>query len=191
MTEQNVKQKIMAHGRTTVQAKGYSGLSFKELAKDVGVKSSSIHYYFPTKGDLGGALAAQYTSDFKDYLDGVLEEDLTPVECLQRYTNVFRDTLLNENRMCLGGIMSAEHQELPVEVRTEVIRFTEMNVDWIRQVLLLTLGKNATTTKALINQQALAIFAAVQGAQLVSRGRNDISIYDTAIETYRFVGLIP
>jgi len=55
----------MSVARATVQDRGYNGLSFRELAKDVGIKSASIHYYFPSKGDLGGAVAAQYTSDFE------------------------------------------------------------------------------------------------------------------------------
>src|SRR5216684_6839557 len=50
--------------RLTVQDLGYSGLSFRELAKDVGIKSASIHYYFATKGELGAALASRYTAHY-------------------------------------------------------------------------------------------------------------------------------
>jgi TetR/AcrR family transcriptional repressor of nem operon len=109
----DMRQKIMSAARTTVQARGYSGLSFRELAKQVGIKSASIHYHFPTKGDLGGALAKLYTADFAEYLDGLLAAALDQAACIRKYTDVFRNTLLNENRMCLGGIMAAEHDELP------------------------------------------------------------------------------
>ena len=34
------------------------------------------------------------------------------------------------NRMCLAGIMAAEHEELPPEVRAEVVEYAEMNVRW-------------------------------------------------------------
>ena len=64
----------MTAARLTVQDRGYGGLSFRELAKEVGIKSASIHHYFPTKGELGSALAARYTSDFLHYLDGLLAE---------------------------------------------------------------------------------------------------------------------
>jgi TetR/AcrR family transcriptional repressor of nem operon len=113
----DTKERIMAAARLTVQDRGYSGLSFRELAKDVGIKSASIHHYFPTKGELGGALADRYTSDFATYLDGLLVDGLDPQTCLARYTDVFRDTLRNDNRMCLAGIMAAEHKELPDEER--------------------------------------------------------------------------
>ncbi len=179
----------MSAARLTVQARGYSGLSFRELAKEVGIKSASIHHYFPTKGELGGALAERYTADFAEYLDGLLTEPLDVKTCISRYTEVFRNTLLNENRMCLGGIMAAEHTELPTEVRSEVVKFSEMNVRWLAQVL--ARDKTAAVTSNPVRDRALAIYAAIQGAQLVSRSRSDISAYDTIVAAYRTAGLVP
>jgi TetR/AcrR family transcriptional regulator, transcriptional repressor for nem operon len=185
----DMKQKIMSAARLAVQDRGYGGLSFRELAKEVGIKSASIHYHFPTKGDLGGALAKRYTSDFAEYLDGLIAEGLDRATCIHKYTEVFRDTVRNENRMCLGGIMAAEHNELPVEVQAEVVKFSEMNVRWLVQAL--SLGHGPDADEKTIENRALAIFAATQGAQLVARGRNDSAIYDTIIAAYRTAGLLP
>src|SRR5471030_659491 len=118
------KQEVMMAARLMVQAQGYNALSFRDLAEAVGVKSSSIHYYFPTKGDLGAALARQYTDEFLAYLDGLLAGPLDWKECIAKYADVFRDTLLRENRMCMGGIMAAERPGLAPEVAVEVERFT-------------------------------------------------------------------
>ncbi len=189
VTMSDTKQRIMNAARATVQDRGYNGLSFRDLAKDVGIKSASIHYYFPSKGDLGGALAARYTADFAEYLDGLLAESLDQDACIRKYTNVFRNTLLNENRMCLGGMMAAEHKELPVEVRAEVVKFSEMNVRWLVQVL--SLRKKARASAETIQRHALAVFAAVEGAQLVARSRGDVAVYDEIIESYRTAGLLP
>jgi TetR/AcrR family transcriptional repressor of nem operon len=189
VTTSDTRQKIMSAARLTVQDRGYSGLSFRELAKEVGIKSASIHYYFPTKGELGGALARQYTSDFADYLDGLLAESLDQDACIRKYTDVFRNTLLNENRMCLGGIMAAEHKELPDEVRAEVVKFGEMNVQWLVRVL--SLGSGARVAAATTQRRALAIFAAIEGAQLVARSRGDVSVYDGIVEAYRAGVLLP
>jgi TetR/AcrR family transcriptional repressor of nem operon len=187
MATSDTKERIMAAARLTVQDRGYSGLSFRELAKEVGIKSASIHHYFPTKGELGGALAERYTVDFKEYLDGLLADGLDQETCIQKYTDVFGQTLRNDNRMCLAGIMAAEHKELPDEVRTEVVKFGQMNVDWIAKVL--SLGKNIEAE--VVQRRALAIFAAVQGAQLVARSRGDVAIYDSIIGTYGMGRLLP
>ena len=187
ITTGDTKDRIMTAARLTVQDRGYGGLSFRELAKEVGIKSASIHHYFPTKGELGSALAARYRSDFLAYLDGLLADGLDQRTCVQKYTEVFGQTVRNENRMCLGGIMAAEFKELPEEVRIEVVKFGQANVAWLVKVLSLGRSGGDGAVKA----QALAIFAAVQGAQLIARSRGDATVYDAIIETYRESALLP
>lgn len=184
----DTKHMIMDAARAMVQARGYNGLSFRELAKEVGVKSASIHYHFPTKGDLGAALARRYTDEAIDVFDEFLAASQDVKTCIRKYTNVFRSALSNNNRMCLCGIMAAEHDDLPAEVKAEVDRFTDVNVQWLAK--LLSRGKSKAGAEA-VHQRALAIFAAVEGAQLVARGRGDIAIFDETIEAYRAAGLLP
>ncbi len=181
------RERILEAARLTVQDLGYQGLSFRELAKDVGIKSASIHYYFPTKGVLGATLASRYTDDFASYLDGLLAEGLDMKTCMARYTEVFASTLRNGNRMCLAGILAAERNDVPQEVRVEIVRYAEMNERWLERVLALSgSGKPAGSKR-----RARAIYAAVAGAQLVAHGRGDVSVFDGIISTYRANGLIP
>ena len=42
---------IMDAAERRMRIGGFNGFSFREIAADVGVKSSSVHYHFPTKGD--------------------------------------------------------------------------------------------------------------------------------------------
>jgi TetR/AcrR family transcriptional repressor of nem operon len=188
MTTKDTREAILAVARAMVQAHGYGGLSFRELAKEVGVKSASVHYHFPTKGDLGAALARLYTDNAVALFEEFLAASPDPASCIRGYTGVFRSALLNNNRMCLCGIMAAERDDLPAEVRVEVERFTEVNVRWLARVL--SLRKSAASKKA-IQRQATAVFAAIEGAQLVARGRGDVAVFDEIVETYRTAGLIP
>src|SRR5476649_1984467 len=80
----------MTAARAMVQAQGYNSLSFRELAKQIGIKSASVHYYFPTKGDLGAALAREYTDEFRAYLDGLVDAGKDWKTCIRDYTDVFR-----------------------------------------------------------------------------------------------------
>lgn len=178
----------MAVARKMVQTRGYNGLSFRELAKEVGIKSASIHYHFPTKGDLGAALAKRYTEDGEAYLTGLRSASNDLNLWIKGYTDVFRMALVNDNRMCLCGIMAAEYDDLPPEVRLEVDGFTDLNVRWLTEILAVS---NPKLNQDMSQNRALAIYAAVEGAQLIARGRGDISVYDKTIETYRAAGLIP
>jgi TetR/AcrR family transcriptional repressor of nem operon len=178
----------MAAGRRTIQAHGYNALSFRDLAAEVGIKSASVHYHFPTKGDLGAALARRYTEDGAAYLAELLAKCKDPKWCMDRYIEIFRSALENDNRMCLCGIMSAELDDLPAEVRKEVNNFASMNAEWITRVLALT---KSNARKQALNEHALAIFAGIEGAQLVARGCQDIALFDQTIRAYRKTGLIP
>jgi TetR/AcrR family transcriptional repressor of nem operon len=182
------KQEVMMAARLMVQANGYNALSFRDLAEAVGVKSSSIHYYFPTKGDLGAALARQYTEEFLGYLDGLLAQGVDWKTCVAKYADVFRDTLLRENRMCMVGVLAAERPLLAPEVQAEVERFTALIVGWLARVL--ALGKPKMDAAA-VKGWAFAVFSAIEGAQLVARGCNDVQVFDNTLAAYRTAGLLP
>jgi TetR/AcrR family transcriptional repressor of nem operon len=188
MASTDTREKIMSVSRLMVQSNGYNALSFREIGKEVGVSSASIHHHFPTKGDLGAALAQRYTDDGIEALGKIFASSKTARECVDGYAGIFRAALVNENRMCLVGLMSAEHDDLPDEVRAEVNRFISVNVEWLAEVLS---RKKTRASKEGIQHQALAIYAAIEGAQLVARGRGDITLYDQAVAAYRAAGLIP
>jgi TetR/AcrR family transcriptional repressor of nem operon len=185
---QDTRETIMAVARTTAQAHGYNGLSFRELAKAVGIKSASIHYHFPAKADLGAALARRYHEDAQATFDGFLDETPDLGQRLRRYVATFRLALENGNRMCMCGYLAAEYDDLPDAVRAEVRAFADGNVAWLARVL--SEGRDAGDPAA-AEARALAIFAAIGGAQLAARSRGDIAVYDSIVETYRETGLIP
>ena len=184
----DTRETILSLARTTAQAHGYNGLSFRELAKAVGIKSASIHYHFPTKGDLGAALARRYWQDAQSGLDDIRAATPDPAQALRKYTGVFRRALENDNRMCLCGFMAAEYDDLPDAVKVEVQAFADVNAAWLAGVLA---ALDPATKAAQHEQRALAIFAAIGGAQLTARSRGDIAVYDAIVESYRATGLIP
>ncbi len=180
------REAILAVARTRAQAHGYNGLNFRDLATEVGIKSASIHYHFPSKADLGAALARRYWEDSGAELEALWAESPDPVRALRKYPAIFRKALENDNRMCMCGLMAAEYDDLPAAVKAEVMAFADVHVAWLTKVLS-SAGADADAVK----ERARAIFAAVGGAQLMARSRADISLFDAIIESYRGVGLIP
>ena len=185
-TVSETKQRIMDAARLTVQAHGYSGLSFRELAKEVGIKSASVHHHFPTKADLGAAVARRYWEVTAAALEAMLAETSDPVRCLHQYPDIFRKSLENDNRLCLCSFMAAEYEDLPEPVKKEVQTFTDVNVAWLSRVLFAANGVSSEESE----RRARAIFAAVAGAQLITKNRSDIALYDAIIESYRIAKLL-
>lgn len=184
----DTRETILAVARARAQAHGYNGLNFRELATEVGIKSASIHYHFPTKGDLGAAVAKRYWEDSRASLEALWAEAQDPITCLQIYPGVFRKALENNNRMCMVGFMAAEYDDLPETVKKEVKVFADIHVAWLTKLLT---AIDASANADALRQRARAIFAAISGAQLLARGRADIALFDEIIESYRAAGLLP
>lgn len=187
MAVSNAREAVLAAARRSAMTRGYNGLNFRDIAAEVGIKAPSIHHHFPTKADLGAAVARRYWEDTVVQLAAISEETPEPIEALRRYPEIFRQSLSNENRICLSSFMAAEYDDLPDAVRTEVQGFADVNVAWLRTLLVDAglVGPDDSETRA------RAIYAAVAGAQLFARGRSDVALFDTMIASYRAVGLLP
>lgn len=56
----NTRERILKVAENLLQNNGYNGFSYKDIANHLGIKTSSIHYYFPTKETLGIELIQEY-----------------------------------------------------------------------------------------------------------------------------------
>jgi TetR/AcrR family transcriptional regulator, transcriptional repressor for nem operon len=183
----NAREEILTAAKLVAQAHGYAGINFRDLADQVGIKAASIYYYFPSKADLAAAVAKRYWEDSAAYLESLLQKSAKPLDALRRYPETFRWALADNNRICLCSSMSAQFDDLPEDVRTEVQKFTDVNVAWLKKVLLA--AKIAGPKEA--EKRARAIYSGIVGAQLMARGRADLALYDSLIEGYRSAGLLP
>jgi TetR/AcrR family transcriptional repressor of nem operon len=82
--------------------------------------------------------------------------------------------------------VAVDTDDLPSHVRVEVDRFTSTNTRWLVRVLA---ARHPNLAQSALEARALAIFAAIEGAQLVARGRKDIQACDQIIEAYSATGL--
>jgi TetR/AcrR family transcriptional regulator, transcriptional repressor for nem operon len=185
--ESSTREKILTAARDVAQARGYGGLSFRDLAREVGIKAASVYHYFPSKAELGAAVAKRYWEDTADRLESLSVEFPDPVRALGQYPGLFREALENDNRMCLCSFMAAEYDDLPQPVLKEVQEFAEVNVAWLAAALSAAGVVDAGQGEL----RARAIFAAIAGAQLIARSRSDVSVYDSLIDGYRTAGLLP
>jgi TetR/AcrR family transcriptional regulator, transcriptional repressor for nem operon len=181
------REQILAAAKLVAQAHGYKGLNFRDLAESVGLRAASVYHHFPSKANLAEALAKRYWEEHSAALEALSAQYSDPLSALHRYPETFRWALENENRMCLSGFMSAEYDDLPESVKKEVQTFADVNVAWLSKSL--SAAKVVTSKKS--EPRARAIFAAVAGAQLMARSRSDLSLYDSLIDSYRAVGLLP
>lgn len=183
----NAREAILLAARNIAQSQGYNGLNFRDLAQAVGIKPASIYYHFPSKADLGIAVARRYWQDGAAALETLSEDAPDPAEALRRFPEIFRRSLEAGNRLCLASFVGAETDNLPTAMAEEIQAFAQVNTDWLRRQLVAANCCEATDSDV----RARAIFSAVAGAQLIARSRSDITLFDTLIEAYRAYGPLP
>jgi TetR/AcrR family transcriptional repressor of nem operon len=122
---------ILAAGRRTAQAHGYAGLNFRDLAAEVGIMAASIHYHFPTKADLGAAVAQRYREDTAAALEVLAAQAPDALAALHAYPATFRTALDTDKRLCLGSFTATEQDDLPGPVLRGVRAFGDVNVTWL------------------------------------------------------------
>jgi TetR/AcrR family transcriptional regulator, transcriptional repressor for nem operon len=160
----DVKTAIMDAAERRMQLGGFGGFSFREIAADVGIKSSSVHYHFPTKEDLAAAVIRRWAEETSKFIDKELEKDPDPVRV---WTNAFRGTALSEGRMCPCTVLGAASQDLPPEVAREVKGFFKMCLDKL-------------VAEGLSANSAAEVLSTIAGALVVANALGDTAAYDRA-----------
>jgi AcrR family transcriptional regulator len=99
------RDEILNAARLAAQAHGYTGLNIRGLADEVGIKAASIYYHFPSKAELGAAVAQRYWEDTARDLDVLRDAEGDALRSLSRYPQIFRRSLESGNRLCMGSFM--------------------------------------------------------------------------------------
>ncbi|MBW6422590.1 TetR/AcrR family transcriptional regulator [Rhizobium sp. XQZ8] len=165
----DIAEAIMNAAERRIRDAGYNGFSFREIAADVGVKSSSVHYHFPTKERLAAAVARRYTERFQA---AVIAECEAGADTAEAWKRVFRRTIVEDGQTCLCGALGAAARDLPQEVAVEVKRF-------------FTSGIEMLTDGGIERGNAIKLFATLEGAMLVANTLGDTGAFDEAMAAAR------
>ncbi|MFT4942060.1 MAG: TetR/AcrR family transcriptional repressor of nem operon [Paraglaciecola sp.] len=160
----NKKEALLNAAESKARLGGYSNFSFRELANEVGIKSASVHYHFPTKADLGAELAKRYTENFLCALGDPAALIARGKDPIEHYIELFRHALIADKKMCLCGLFGAESGALPEKVKLNTKLFFEKNIDWLQSAIEKLEGD--TTVNA--RNKAVFILSLLEGAMMMS-----------------------
>lgn len=150
------------------QTRGYNGFSYADVAAQLGVTKASLHYHFPTKAELGGALIERYRVLFEAALAAIDREAKGPGDKLQQYVELYNSVLSND-RMCLCGMLAAEYSTLPAPMQEGLKSFFDANERWLTSVLVVGLQAGRFLFSEPANERARVLLGALEGAMLVAR----------------------
>jgi TetR/AcrR family transcriptional repressor of nem operon len=160
----DIKTAIMDAAERRIKLGGFGGFSFREIAVDVGIKSSSVHYHFPTKEDLAVAVIQRWKENASEHIDAAFEKDPNPARV---WRSIFRGTVFADTHMCPCTVLGAASQDLPEQVATEVKGFFKMCEDKM-------------VSQGLSKTDAAKLLSTLIGAIVIANALGDTAEYDRA-----------
>jgi len=160
----DIKTAIMDAAERRIRLGGFGGFSFREIGADIGIKSSSVHYHFPTKEDLAAAVVRRWRENTSEHIDKALEKDPNSTRV---WRNAFRGTAHSHAHTCPCTVLGAAAQDLPEQVAAEVKGFFAM-------------CKTKMIAQGLSKAEASKLLSAIIGALVVATALGDSAEYDRA-----------
>lgn len=163
--------KILDAAEFRIRNHGFNAFSFRDIAADVGIKSASVHYHFPTKADLGEAVLERYSASMKALLTN---QTTSAEERLQTYIARYK-----ESTKCLAGVMAAELASLPEALNQAVKQYFAEQLDTLKELFQQRYPKDKKKKSKARAQQFLA---GLQGGLLLAHTLNDKKIVERTLK---------
>jgi len=173
------REKIIESATRMIRTGGYNAFSFREIADEVGIKSSSVHHYFRRKEDLATVVARRYSDAFLAALGDPARFE-SPKLVIEHYSKIITNAFESSGRACLCGILSHESPMMPAPVVSEIASFVDKSIDWLTTALRFESdNKDANALLA----EARVIYVAFSGAMAVATLKEDVQWIES-VQTY-------
>lgn len=162
----------MVTAERLVRTRGYSAISYADLAEAVGIRKASIHHHFPGKADLAAALTAAYMKRFAALQDRIDQSEPDALARIRQYASIY-EAGIRDGMLCLCGMLVTEIHVLPQEVQAGVRRFFAQQLAWLARVLAEGVAQGELRPVRETETTAERILSALEGASLVAWGMGD------------------
>ena len=166
-TPQTTRDQILDSAQKLIRLRGCNGFSYRDLADHVGVKTSSIHYYFPSKDDLLYEAVCTYSTRTLAALRAI-DPKLPADVKLDRYVD-FLEEMSEGEEICLCGMLAADLASVPERVAKQIQGFVQAHEVWLSNVLIEGRDQGTLHVHGCPEMAGRALFATLQGSGLVCR----------------------
>ncbi len=165
----NTKSEIIDLAENLLLDRGFNGFSYAHISSVLKIKNAAIHYYFPTKSDLGVAIIQRARERFVRWSHDERMLAKSPAEKLEAYFRAYLRFLEAGQQVCLGGALETDYKTLPTEMQVETQKFTSEIFNWMADVLEEGRKKDILNFPGEARDQAILILSSLQGALQMTR----------------------
>ena len=177
------QESLVDLGEAAIRSRGYGGFSYADIAREAGIRKASIHHHFPAKSDLGLAVLVRYSDRLRTALGDIEATSRTGGDALRGAIALYRAALGDGDRMCLCAALASDILAISPAMQSALQSANEMTASWFESILLKGRRDRTITVGGDPSEEAQAILAQLQGAQLLARAASSIAPFDRATAT--------
>jgi TetR/AcrR family transcriptional repressor of nem operon len=149
-----------------IRTRGFNAFSYADIAAIMEIQKPAIHYYFPSKADLGISVIDRELEAIarsrRQHQD--LPGDRQLKELVQTFFSGSR-----RRKICLTGSLTPEYATLPDRLRDKVQEMCQSILDWITACLEKGRSEGGFTFEGTAEDRALLVIAGLLSSLLLSR----------------------
>lgn len=154
------REKILDLGETLIRTKGYNAFSYQDISSELGIKNAAIHYYFPSKENLGTSIVKTNIQRFDEMVDNMNSRKFSEFKQLETFIKIYIKSH-REQKKCLVGSLSPDYNTLNESTKAELKRMIDMILKWLTELLAKGREKKVFDFNDDPANKALAIFSSL------------------------------
>lgn len=165
------REKILELGENLIRTKGYNAFSYQDISTELGIKNAAVHYYFPTKENLGTSIVKTNIQRFEEMVDNMQSKNFDEWQQLDTFIKIYIKSR-REQKLCIVGALGPAFNTLGKTTSTELTKMTELIHEWLTGVLKLGKEKKVFAFDEDPAAKAIMIFSSLVASLQLSRIMN-------------------
>ena len=171
------RDQIITLADELIRTRGFNAFSYADIAGPLNVRNAAIHYYFPSKADLGtSVIDKELAAMARLKIEGV---DLPGDEQLKTLITTFFSSS-RKGRICLTGSLTPDYATLPPLLQDKVQQMCRTILDWVEDCLEKGRATGRFSFQGTAEDRALLVMSGLLSSLLLSRVLGE-SIFDSMI----------
>lgn len=170
------REQLLKDAEVMMRQKGYSAFSYADLAKSIGITKAGIHYHFSSKEKLGEEVVKQAYSETEIRFSDIIASHSSAAQRIDVYASLFEESY-RAGLLPLCCALSAEVANLPEIITEQTTRYFELQLAWLRRVIVEGFRTGEVTSDASPDEIALAVINLCEGASVVARATRKPEVF--------------
>jgi TetR/AcrR family transcriptional regulator, transcriptional repressor for nem operon len=162
------REKIIELGENLILTKGYNAFSYQDISSELGIKNAAIHYYFPTKENLGTSIIKTNIQRFQEMIENMHSKNFDEWHQLESFIKIYIKNH-REQKLCIIGSLGSDFNTLSQSTKSELKKMTDLILKWLTDLLEKGKENKVFAFKDKPQNKALTIFSSLVASLQLSR----------------------